>query len=249
MELPVSEKSLNDDLRALGLQPGDVVMVHSSFRALGIAEPELIIGALLGALGDAGTLLMPGLSYRQQPPTVHDTRSTPVCVGFLPEYFRTRPGTARSLHPTHSVCGAGGRAAELLAGHGDDTTPCGEHSPFHKLLDCSGKVLMLGCGLRPNTTMHAIEEYARPPYLFGPPRIYTITDASGRTFEKQYIPHDFAGFTQRYDRAADILAPPALRSGPVGRATAHLIDAAALRDAALEQLRRDPYYFVDREAV
>src|SRR5689334_11642001 len=105
MEPPISQESLTDDLRALGLQPGDVVMVHSSFRALGIADPELIIGALLGALGDAGTLLMPGLSFRQQPPTVHDTRSTPVCVGFLPEHFRTRLGTARSLHPTHSVCG------------------------------------------------------------------------------------------------------------------------------------------------
>jgi aminoglycoside 3-N-acetyltransferase len=239
--------ALTQDLRALGLRRGDTVMMHSSFRALGIGDPELILQALFGALGDAGTLLMPALSYRQPPPTVHNTLTTPACVGFLPEYFRTRPGTRRSLHPTHSVCGVGARAHELLADHFGDVTPCGEHSPFHKLLHCGGKILMLGCGLRPNTTMHAIEEYARPPYLFGAPLTYTIIDAAGRLLTKEYIPHNFRGFAQRYDRVAAILCPAQLRAGTVGQARAYLIDAAALLPAALACLRREPYYFVDQE--
>lgn len=247
MQPPPDLASLTDDLRAIGLRDGDLVMVHSSFRALGIAAPELIVQALLGVVGASGAVLMPALSYLQQPPAVHNTLTTPVCIGFLPEYFRTRPGTRRSLHPTHSVCGAGARAEALLADHPADDTPCGEHSPFHKLLHCGGKVLMLGCGLRPNTTMHAIEEYAQPPYLFGPPRAYTITDGAGSTFEKTYITHNFGGFTQRYDRVAAILSPPQLRGGRVGRAGAHMIDAAALLAAARAYLQRDPFYFVERE--
>lgn len=243
----IDRTTLMHDLRALGLRRGDIVMMHSSFRALGIRDPELILQALFGALGDRGTLLMPALSYRQQPPTVHNTLTTPACVGFLPEYFRTRPGTRRSLHPTHSVCGVGARAGELLVDHFDDVTPCGEHSPFHRLLHCGGKILMVGCGLRPNTTMHAIEEYARPPYLFGTPLTYTIVDGAGRLLAKEYVPHNFRGFVQRYDRVAAILSPAQLRAGTVGQAVAYLIDAAALLPAALACLRREPYYFVDQE--
>ncbi|MCB0115407.1 MAG: AAC(3) family N-acetyltransferase, partial [Caldilineaceae bacterium] len=129
---------LVDHLHELGLRRGDVVMVHASFRSLGIADPEWIIGALLATLGDSGTLLMPALSYAQQPPHVHDTRSTPSCVGFLPEYFRRRAGTLRSLHPTHSVCGVGAQASSWLGDHREDNTPCGPHSPFHKLLHHGG---------------------------------------------------------------------------------------------------------------
>lgn len=95
--------SLAYDLRLLGLGPGDTLMVHTAFRALGVRDPEAVILALLDVLGDGATLLMPALSWLQEPPDVHDTRATPSCVGFLPEYFRTRPGTRRSLHPTHSV--------------------------------------------------------------------------------------------------------------------------------------------------
>ncbi|HMQ32083.1 MAG TPA: AAC(3) family N-acetyltransferase [Chloroflexaceae bacterium] len=240
--------SLADDLRALGLAPGDTVMVHAAFRALGVRDPDAVILALLDVLGDAGTLLMPALSWLQEPPDVHDTRATPSCVGFLPEYFRTRPGTRRSLHPTHSVCGVGVRADELLEIHHADTTPCGPHSPFSAILR-GGMILFLGCGLRPNTAMHAVEEHAQPPYLFGPPRLYTITDENGQTFQRVYTPHGFAGVTQRYDRVADLLAPPALQSGYVGAAAAFLVDGPVLLDAALAALRRNPYFFVEPDGA
>jgi aminoglycoside 3-N-acetyltransferase len=239
--------SLTRDLRALGLREGDVVMVHSSFRALRIGDPELIVQALLGAVGEGGALLMPALSYMQQPPLAHSTRDTPSCVGFLPEYFRTRPGSVRSLHPTHSVCGVGRRATELLGDHGEDDTPCGPRSPFSKTMRLGGKILMLGCGLRPNTSMHAVEEHVRPPYLFGEPVTYTITDGDGRTFQKRYTPHGFHGVAQRYDRVEQVLPSAALRRGSVGSAQAHLIDAAALLSHALGALRRDPLFFVERE--
>ena len=240
--------SLAHDLCAIGLRPGDSVLVHSSYRSLGIDHPETLIQALSQVIGDMGTLLLPALSYRQAPPTVHNTLTTPSCVGFLAEYFRMRPGTQRSLHPTHSVCAIGTRVDELLGPHGDDTTPCGPHSPFHKLLHCDGKILMLGCGLRPNTTMHAIEEYAQPPYLFGEPLTYTLTNTVGITFEKRYTPHNFTGFAQRYDRVASLLDDRQLVSGRVGAASAYLIDAQALYQQALAQLRRDPFFFVEQSA-
>jgi len=236
---------LVSQLHDLGVEAGDQLMVHSSFRSLKVDDPEIVVLSLLEALGPEGTLLMPALSYMQQPDHIHDARKTPSCVGHLSEYFRVRQGTLRSIHPTHSVCAVGPGAVELLDYHILDKTPCGLNSPFNLLLHRKGKILMLGCGLVPNTSMHAIEEYVRPPYLFGSqPKVYTITDSSGDTFRKAYIPHSFRDTSQRYDRVSEILETPALRVGKVGAATCHLIKAEALFQAVLEKLNQDPFYFV-----
>jgi len=243
----MEQSTLVSQLRALGLTHGDVVMVHSSFRSLGIKDPELILGALLDTLGEQGTLLMPALSYLQEPAHIHDTNHTPTCVGFLSEYFRCRTGTLRSVHPTHSVCGAGAQVHAWLDDHIEDHTPCGKHSPFHKLLHTPGKILLLGCGLEPNTSMHAVEEHAPPPYLFAAPMVYTITDAHGLTFEKKYIPHLFQNVIQRYERVGDLLSDKALSKGTVGQAASYLIRGEALLEAALPRLRSDPFYFVDQQ--
>lgn len=241
--------TLTKQLATLGVRPGGILLVHSSLRAIGVRDPEVVLGALLDALGPDGTLMLPALSYLQDPIEVHDTRTTPSCVGYLAEYFRTRPGTLRSLHPTHSVCAAGPRAEELLADHLEDETPCGPHSPFRRLIENGGQVAMLGCGLRPFTTMHAIEEYVAPPYLFGGRRLYTITDARGGVHRKEQAIHGFKGYGQRYDRMADLLAPPDLVEGPFGSGTAHVVDAGALCRAACERMREDPFAFVERIAA
>lgn len=237
------------DLHALGLPAGSTVMVHSSLRAFGQVPggAETVIDALRETLGDNGTLLMPALSYenvtRTQP--VFDVCRTPSCVGAIPETFRLRAGVRRSLHPTHSVCALGRLADELLDGHEQDDTPCGAHSPFHRLPDVDGFILMLGCGLLPNTSMHAVEELVRPPYLFSTPIVYTLVDEHGHSREQQYTPHGFRGWAQRYDRIADLLQAPDLCSGTVAGASCHLIRAKALWSAALAALRPDPLYFVE----
>jgi aminoglycoside 3-N-acetyltransferase len=236
------------DLLALGVRPGGVLMVHSSLRALGNVPggAETVIEGLLATLGEDGTLLMPALTYervtRQNPR--FDVRHTPANVGIIPETFRTRESTRRSVHPTHSVCAVGPLAAALLDPHLDDDTPCGPHSPFHTLPHHNGQILMLGCGLEPNTSMHAIEELVVPPYLYAPPIEYALTMADGTMLNKTYTPHNFHGWLQRYERVEHLLSEPALRRGPVLAAEAYLIEAAALWDAALPALRRDPLYFV-----
>jgi aminoglycoside 3-N-acetyltransferase len=242
---------LVDDLRQLGLRQGGVVMVHSSLKALGRVEggAEAVIQGLLAALGDSGTLLMPALTYERvtaDQPTF-DVRRTPGNVGLIPETFRLRQGTQRSLHPTHSVCALGPRTGRLLEGHLEDETPCGPHSPFHLLPEFGGQILMLGCGLEPNTSMHAIEELAAPPYLYDPPREYQLILEDGRELRKTYIPHNFHGWLQRYDRVGEVLAAPALRKGRVLQAEAWLIEAGALWEAALAVLKQHPCWFVDRK--
>ena len=246
-----TKKQLCEGLHRLGVQPGDVLLVHSAMKPLGPVEDGCrgVIEALLEALTDTGTLLLPALTYatvtRENP--VFSVSDTPSCVGKLSEAFRTMPGVRRSVHPTHSVCAVGRLAAEMLSGHEDDRTPVGPHSPFRRLAEQGGKILMLGCGLTPNTFMHGVEEEAGVPYCLSPdPIAYTCILPDGTRYTATYTPHLFDGITQRYDRAAALLDGDALRFGRVALADCALIDAAKLRRAALARMQTEPLYFVDR---
>jgi aminoglycoside 3-N-acetyltransferase len=246
-------------LRRIGVRRGGILLVHSSLSALGYVPggPETVILGLLDALGagdgtNAGTLLLPALSYQYtrwsgDPVPLFDVHKTPSNVGTIPEHFRTRPGTLRSINPTHSVCGVGPRADEILGEHHLDETPCGPHSPFRKLRDLGGQILMLGCGLRPNTSMHGVEEVAEAPYLFGEFYTYRIVDGDGRESLMRCRAHAFHGWEQRYDRIADLLAEGTeLRIGQVLQAQVHLLTARAMWQRALAAMESDPFYFVER---
>lgn len=237
------------DMKTLGICRGDTILAHSSYKSLGFVPGgiETVIRGLLDAIGPRGTLLMPALSWTLRPPEIFDVRTTPANVGAIAEYFRTREGTVRSIHPTHSVCALGKRARQLLDDHGLDCTPCGAHSPFRKIMETDGKIIMLGCGLKPNTTMHAIEEYVEPPFLFGPPLLFTIRDRQGNTYRREYKTHGFNdhGYAQRYEKVLDLDCSSFLRRGKVLRADTIVLDAPAFRNAVLNKLRNDPYFFVE----
>jgi aminoglycoside 3-N-acetyltransferase len=239
-----------NDLLTLDVRRGGVLLVHSSLRALGIvpSEAETVIAGLLDVLGADGTLLMPALSYESvTPENPHfDVNKTPSNVGKLAEVFRLRPGTHRSVHPTHSVCAVGAHAVQLLEHHIEDTTPCGSNSPFHLLPKYNGQILMLGCGLEPNTSMHAIEELIEPSYLYDSPMDYHITLADGSRTTKTYKPHNFRGWEQHYELVEQVMAESALRRGRVLNAECYLLETKSLWDSVLNVMRQAPLYFVSK---
>jgi aminoglycoside 3-N-acetyltransferase len=242
-------QTIASDLLALGVRPGVALLVHSSLRSLGPVPggAETVVRGLLEGLGPRGTLLMPALSYESVGPTnaVFDVRSTPSCVGALPEYFRTRPGTVRSVHPTHSMCGVGRQVQDLLNDHALSITPCGQYSPFYRLPHINGQILFLGCGLNPNTSMHAIEELVEPPYLYGDPITYQVIMADNSELQMSVRSHNFKGWAQRYDRL-EVVMRRGLRTGKLLQADCHLVDSEEMWPAALEALKKDPLYFVEK---
>ena len=56
-----TRQSLADELRRLGLKPGDVLLVHSSLSSLGwvCGGAEAVVLALLDVLSNDGTLIVP----------------------------------------------------------------------------------------------------------------------------------------------------------------------------------------------
>lgn len=237
------------DLQKLGIQKGDNLLVHASFKSLGIVAggPESVISSLLESIGANGTLLMPTLSYETvtESKPVFNVIDTPSCVGALTEYFRQRTGTLRSLHPTHSISSYGGKAVLFIKDHEQDNTPVGPNSPLSKLKDVHGKILFIGCGLWPNTSMHGVEEFAKPEYLFNGEVTFNIIDTKGKLNQYKHITHGFNGWKQRYDRIENILNEYELKKGRVLEADCYLMDSHALWNKASEKLKEDPIYFVE----
>ena len=109
--------SLTDAFRAIGLNPGDLVLVHSALRRLGpvVGGADTVIDALLAAVGPTGTVAVPTHTWKvvtREQPVFHQT-FTPSHVGALGNVLRQRAEAIRSLHPTHSVAAIGPRAAAL----------------------------------------------------------------------------------------------------------------------------------------
>jgi len=249
-------QQLFNDLTTLGIHPGDAILMHSSWKSLGGLEggPAAFFETFLRLLGPEGTLILPALSYesvdRNQP--VFDLLTTPSCVGFLPEYFRTQvPGVVRSMHASHSCCMLGKHAASLAENHELDETPVGPHSPFAKLPELDGWVLMLGCGADCNTSFHGIEETAEPPYLLDrSQRVrYVLRDASGKELEQFALRHNFEingrHYHQRYSRILPHLTADEVRYGCVLDADCVLMRASAIWKKGHDLLKADPCYFVE----
>lgn len=233
---------LLEELGALGVCGGGVVLVHSSMKALGTSlTPDEVIDCLQAAVGEEGTLLFPALTYEnvnQAHPVFHSPTTQP-CIGLLPRVFWQRPGVERSENPTHSVCAWGRLAHRLTVGHAMDNTPVGPHSPFMLLPVVGGKLLFIGEVLHACTFMHGIEEMVKPPFIRPTPVTYTVNGQ-----ERQYWGGDQFGWGSEFQRIGDILEEPDIRRGKLLEAECSLIDTRALLAAALAEMRSNPYAFV-----
>lgn len=246
-----SLKNLKEDFLNIGIRQGDTVLIHSSFKSLGNIEngTEGFFEALFAAVGETGTLVFPTLSFIPVRQTlVFDYVNTPSCVGHLSEYFRKLPGVRRSVHPTHSCAAIGPETGYLIGGHEQDRTPIGPNSPFTKLPLVGGKILMLGCGLGPMTSMHGVEETVGDLFLSDDVCEYTLLLADGTTVKQQHRYHAFSQkkIIQHYSRLEEVLPDSAFNKGHIAAAKSFLLDAAELWKCGHKKMREDVYFFVDR---
>jgi aminoglycoside 3-N-acetyltransferase len=244
----VSELAAN--LADLGLIPDDVVTVHSSLRTLPASSnrAKLLLDGIRAAVGVNGTIIVPSLSNESVTASdpVFDVVNTPSNVGGFSEFVRHLPEATRSLHPTHSACVIGQQSSTLIGCHRDDRTPVGPQSPFTRAAAMGGKILMFGCGLRPNTTMHGVEELVEPDYLFGECVDLEVRGTDAESFVGRYRMHNFAGWRQRYDRIQSIMHENELRHLSVAGVPSYLIDAEAMWERSLQTLQADSHAFVER---
>ncbi|MHB8103995.1 MAG: aminoglycoside 3-N-acetyltransferase [Dehalococcoidales bacterium] len=178
----VTLSRITRDLKNLGLRPGDLIMLHSSVKAIGwvVGGPDVVLQAIIDLLGVKGTLMMLA-GWEDNPyhlpewPRGKQTAYLEECPPFDPatsranrnwsilnEYLRTRPGAQRSSHPEGSFVALG-----HLARHITENQPWqygyGTGSPLAKLCEGGGKVLLLGAPLNTITLLHYAEFLADVP--------------------------------------------------------------------------------------
>jgi aminoglycoside 3-N-acetyltransferase len=166
---PVRKPEVTAQLRELGVTPGNVLLVHTSFSKVGPVEdgPWGLIGALQAALGPHGTLVMPSMADDDDHP--FDPRKTPCLeMGVVADTFWRMPNVLRSDSP-HAFAAIGPEAARITADHPLDV-PHGLNSPVGRVYELDGQILMLGVGHDANTTIHLAEglagvRYRRPKSL------------------------------------------------------------------------------------
>jgi aminoglycoside 3-N-acetyltransferase len=154
----------------LGVVPGDILMVHSAFdKFLGFqGGPVEAIRTLQEVVGRGGTLMMPTIPFQGTAveyalgEPVFDVRQTVSRMGLITEVFRRSAGVVRSIHPTHSVAVWGSRAEAIIAGHEQAETPCGRFTPYGRLLEYEGEILLAGVPANTMTFCYFVAEELEP---------------------------------------------------------------------------------------
>lgn len=238
-------RAVTEMLDRAGVPCDGVLFVHSAFRRLGARgfRAEAFIEALLDYI-DAGTLVMPTMSWRVVTPANpwFDELGTPSHVGILAERFRLDYATHRSLHPTHSVAAFGPAAGDLTSTHHLEDTPCGLTSPYGKARHREAHVLLLGIGLERCTAIHHAEEMVAPGVYLSPPELaeaYECRDREGTVHPVRLRRHlrlnrDFPQF------AAPLAEKQRLRRGELADTPWLAFSQRDLLAEVFEALGRDP---------
>jgi aminoglycoside 3-N-acetyltransferase len=227
-------------LRALGVRPGGVLLVHTSFRAVRPIDrgPLGLIEALRDVLGPDGTLVMPSWTGEDDVPFDASTTPSAPDLGVVAQTFWRLPGVVRSDH-LHAFAALGPRARFVTA----DPLPLPPHipaSPVGRVHELDGQVLLLGVGHAANTTLHLAELVAGVPYRT--PSYCTVRE-SGRITRIEYGENNHC--CARFALADGWLRAGGQQAeGQVGHAHARLARSRDIVGAALERLAADPLLFL-----
>jgi aminoglycoside 3-N-acetyltransferase len=237
--------ALVEQLRGLGVQPGGVLLVHTSYRAVRPVEggPAGLIDALCAALGPGGTLVMP--SWGDDDDVPFDPARSPASLdlGVVAETFRRLPGVRRSDHP-FAFAALGPRAETVLA----DPLPLPPHnpaSPVGRVHDLDGQVLLLGVNHDADTTLHLAEVISGVLYRI--PKHCTVL-RDGRPVRLEYGENDHC--CERFTLADEWLRAAGLqREGKVGYADARLARSRDIVRIAAAHLAAGPLVFLHEAGV
>lgn len=246
-----SKSDLIRHIRALGIQPTDTVMVHTSLKSIGIIDPEdkttaeIYIDALREVLSE-GLLLIPTHTWAtvREDGQEFNVRTSLPCIGAVPTaavklaeaaHDAGRTDCVRSLHPTHSVVAFGPRALEYTCGDSTAETPAPRQGSFGKLYEENGKILLVGVNQGRNTFFHAVDEYLDiPNRLCDHPVHLTVRDYEGNVTPRTLTRHSHSMSDYFMNYEAFLEHRSAISFGRIGDALTRVCDARKCTHAIAE---------------
>ena len=244
-----SMEKLVSDLHNIGVNEGDILLVHSGFRSINAENPLQVVKALQTAVGSEGTLIMPsfpgGSEFTMvQGGIVFDVRCYPSACGLITETFRKLPDVKRSLSPGHCMAAWGRQAAEILAGHEKCRVSAGRGSPFEKVINAGGKILLIGTDHTHNTTLHYVENVHGAPTVCSIEFYPSVIDENGNRILVPTFPH-MPGMPRDYGKVEAILLQAGIQKNcKFGDADARLIDAYKMNELIGGIIRQDRTFLI-----
>ncbi|MHA1531900.1 MAG: aminoglycoside N(3)-acetyltransferase [Candidatus Heimdallarchaeota archaeon] len=258
---PITKDLLMKDFRKIGLQAGDIVIVHSSMSKIGwiIGGAITVINALMEVLTEDGTLVMPTMVNNTDPanwnyPAVpkdwipiirqerppYDPAITPTrSMGRIPELFRIMPNVLRSNHPQSSFSAWGKHAEEIVSGYKLESN-FGHESPLRKVYDLNGKILLLGVHHSSNTSLHYAEVKADLPNFPMETQGAALLENGKRVWkawkEMKYDADDFEKIGLAYEKSINY------QTGKIGLAKSRLVFSKDIIDYTVKWLRKHRKY-------
>jgi len=259
---PITKKRLIDDLRKVGVKEGDTIIFHSSMQSIGwiVGGAVTVISALMNAVSEKGTLVMPTQSGDNGEPSnwkrpavpedwwqiirddtpPYNPETTPTrSMGRISETFRSYPNFHRSPHPVASF-GAWGENAQLIVETHPYDDPFGDGSPLAKLYQLNAKILLVGIGLESITSLHYAEHKADLPNRPEENRAAALLENGKRVWktwkESEFNDEDF------HKIAADFEEQEGLSPVFIGQAESHIFSMKKLVDYGVEWLRKNRHY-------
>lgn len=258
-----SRPQLTEAFRALGVTPGDTIMLHASVRSVGevAGGPDEIHLALKDALTRTGTLFM----YASCPQYVDEvgrghltpeqeaelleklpafdaaTARSARDNGALVEMLRTYPGSHVNHHPARFV--VWGARHELLLSQTPWDFAFGHDSILDRFVQLDGKILLLGSDHDAVTFLHYVEHIVDIPDKIVARFMVPVIE-NGRRVWREMREYDTSRGAHAhwpenfFELLVDaFLARTGNTGGRVGDATSHLFRARELLDFALPVMR------------
>lgn len=237
---------LVDGFRSLGVEAGDTLLVHSSYKSFGPVDggPQTVVSALEAVLGPEGTLIMPTFNFDFNKGQAWDVRSTPSKMGVLTELVRVDPRAKRVFHPFYSFAILG-KHAEMLGGLRYKSS-YERNSVFGKLRDLDGKIMVIGLSYNDSMTFfHHIEQMEGVDYRFLKQFTGEVTDWDGTTrtdtFEMLVRDIDKGVLTMVDPMGALMEKEGVIKSAKIGEADVKLMKANEAYAFTAREMRRDPH--------
>lgn len=139
---------LKKDLRDLGVEKGDTLLIRADLSAIGVIETkrkEDYLDFILDVVGEEGTIV--GLSFIRgffiiNNKTRVSCKETRAYTGAFANIMLKHPKSIRSSHPTNSFVAIGKNASYITCNHNENS---GGFEPIRKIIELKGKMILIGC--------------------------------------------------------------------------------------------------------
>jgi aminoglycoside 3-N-acetyltransferase len=186
----LTRQEIVDGLHTIGLQQGNVVLVHSAMRTFGhiVGGADTVVEAFLEILGSRGTLVTPAFTFCREAEDVPviDPLHDPSEMGAISEAVRRRPEALRSTAYRHSFSAIGRRARQIT-----EVDPALSsfdlRSSFGVMLALDTQVMMCGMTYASSTSHHFAEMVCDVSYRHTAPIKAKVRLADGRVIDQPMI--------------------------------------------------------------